>query len=702
MSDGERPPTGYAIGVDVGGTNTDVVVVASDCVVRGKALTTYDDFSRGILAGIELCAEQLETTRTDLLAATSLCMNATTVVTNMITELRGAKVGALVTAGFRDTFRLAGGPRLNETDDHLQVNVPDLVLRRAIVEIDERVDHSGAVVVPLDESAVALSAKRLVEEEGVEAIALCFLNSHLNPAHEKRAREIIGEQYPDLFTCMGSNVFPVRGETRRWTTAVLNCFVHKEARVYLDSVSRELRREGLRSEPVFFQGIGGGISRERAESSPLALLASGPAAGASGAKALAQRMGIDRVLVGDMGGTSFDTGVIIGNEVRTTKNIEIGPFLTGVNVVDIISVGAGGGSIAWVGERGTPQVGPRSASSTPGPAALGRGGTEPTVTDALIVLGLIDPANYLRGRQPVDPELARRAIMDQVGSVLGWDVNVAASAIHDIVVANMSNAVRQVSVGRGLDPRSFTFMAYGGTLPLLAGQIADRLGIPEVVIPENSSAFSALGLHGADFVLKLDRTVGWPLDQADGLAEVNTIADAMVAQAHSAIRAEGFADSEITVRRSADLRFQGQIFELTLPLPDRPLNPDDLPKLAADFHRLYEDTYGAGTVWRGADVLLLNLSVTAGGRQAHRSPFREEQEAEPFTPEPVGARLVHLPMAGTVEEVPVHAAADFGPGAHTVGPAIVDEGDTTIFAPPGHRLRRDGHFTYILSREGGR
>ncbi|GAA4546567.1 hydantoinase/oxoprolinase family protein [Pseudonocardia xishanensis] len=258
-------------------------MVAPDRTVRGKALTTYDDFSRGILAGIE------------------------------------------------------------------QRNVSDLVPRQALVEIDERVDHAGSVVVPLDEAAVASAAKRLVEEEGIEAIALCFLNSHLNPEHERRARQIVGAQYPDLFTCSGSDVFPVRGETRRWTTAVLNCFVHSEARGYLDSVSRNLRAAGLRSEPVFFQGVGGGISRERAGDAPLALLGSGPAAGANGANALARRMGVDRVLVGDMGGAGFDTGVIVGNEVRTTKNIEIGPFLTGVNLVDVVSVGAGGGSIAWVG-----------------------------------------------------------------------------------------------------------------------------------------------------------------------------------------------------------------------------------------------------------------------------------------------------------------------------------------------------------------
>ncbi|GAA4546562.1 hydantoinase/oxoprolinase family protein [Pseudonocardia xishanensis] len=346
-------------------------------------------------------------------------------------------------------------------------------------------------------------------------------------------------------------------------------------------------------------------------------------------------------------------------------------------------------------------MGPHSASSTPGPAALGRGGTDPTVTDALLILGLIDPANYLGGRQSIDPALARAAVTEKVADTLGWDVTASASGIHDIVVANMANAVRPVSVGPGLDPRSFVFVAYGGTLPLLAGQIADRLDIPEVVIPENSSAFSALGLHGADFLLKSDRTVGWPLADTGRIAEINATVDALAEEARSAIRSEGFADSDIGFRRSADLRFQGQIFELSLPLPDRPLTVEDLPGIAADFHALYEETYGAGTVWRGAGVLMLNVSVTVVGRREHRSPFREQEaEAEPFAPEPVATRTVHLPMTGQQAQVPVYSAADLTPGARAQGPEIVDEGDTTIFTPPGHGLRRDRFFNYVLSREG--
>ena len=374
------------IGVDVGGTHTDVSVVYDGRVERGKALTTYDDFSRGVLEAVQVAAEKYELGMDELLARTQLFINGTTVVTNTITQLRGSRVGVLVTAGFRDAFRLAGGPRTTEIDDHLQRNVPDLTDRRAIVEIEERTDWSGAILVPIDLEQVKAQARHLVEDIGIDALSICFLWSHANTEHELAAEAAVKELYPDLFVTPSHRVFPVAGETRHWTTAVLNSFVRDRAEVYLTSVNTKLRDAGLKGGLAFFQGLGGGISLDKARQYPLGLLGSGPAGGALGANELAKRMGHKRVLLGDMGGTSFDTGIIVDNEIHIDKNIELGPFMTGVNIVDVVSVGAGGGSIGWVSERGVPQVGPHSAGSTPGPAAMGTGGEEPTVTDAMVTL----------------------------------------------------------------------------------------------------------------------------------------------------------------------------------------------------------------------------------------------------------------------------------------------------------------------------
>ncbi len=687
------------IGVDVGGTHTDVSVVYDGRVERGKALTTYDDFSRGVLEAVEVAAGNYGSSMEEMLGKTRLFINGTTVVTNAITQLRGSRVGVLITSGFRDAFRLAGGPRTTELDDHLQLNVPDLVDRRAISEIDERVDWSGTVLVPLDLEQVKAETKRLVEVVGVDALAVCFLWSHANTEHELAAEAAIKELYPDLFVTPSHRVFPVEGETRRWTTAILNSFVQDRADVYLTSLNDKLRSSGLSGGLAFFQGLGGGISLEKARQYPLGLLGSGPAGGAIGANELAKRMGKKRILLGDMGGTSFDTGIIVDNEIHIDKNLELGPFMTGVNLVDVVSIGAGGGSIGWVSERGVPQVGPHSAGSTPGPAALGRGGEEPTVTDAMVTLGFIDPDNYLGGRVQLQPELSNQALDKTFGTRFGWTTDEAAAAVHHLVVVNMANAVREVSVGKGHDPREFLFLAYGGTLPLFASQIAERLGIETIVIPQNSSVFCALGLLSSDYVMRFDQGVNWDLSKPEGVARVNGIGDQMVADAIAQMESEGFPRDQIDVQRSADIRFHGQAYELTLPMPARALSEDDATKIFDDFLAHYEQTYGAGTAWKGVPASLINYSVTVTGQQQDRPELGTASANGGSTGDLVReTREVFLPGERRREQIPIIDDARFAVGVKVEGPAIIDEGDTTIYVPPGTTAVRDEYMNYVLTR----
>ena len=686
------------IGVDVGGTHTDVSVALGDRVERGKALTTYDDFSRGVLEAVEVAAKEFDLSLTELLGRTKLFINGTTVVTNTITTLRGSKVGVLCTSGFRDAFRIAGGVRSTEIDDHLQVNVPDLFDRRAIGEIDERIDWSGSVLVPIDLDQVKAEAKRLVEDFDIDALAICFLWSHANDEHELAAEAAVKEVYPDLFVTPSHRVFPVEGETRRWTTAVLNSYVQDKAEVFLTSLNTKLREAGLKGGLAFFQGLGGGISLEKARQYPLGLLGSGPAGGAIGSNELGKRMGVKGVLLGDMGGTSFDTGIIVDNEIHIEKNLELGPFQTGVNIVDVVSVGAGGGSIGWISERGVPQVGPQSAGSTPGPAALDRGGTEPTVTDAMVTMGFIDPDRYLGGRVQLKPELSREALDRTFGERFGWSTEEAAAAVHDLVVVNMANAVREVSVGKGHDPREFMFVAYGGTLPLFASQIAERLGITKIVIPQNSSVFCALGLLSADFVMRNDQGVGWDLSKPDGVERVNEIAEQMVAAARKEMLSEGFSEDQVEIQRSADFRYHGQVYELTVPLAEKPLAADDADALGAEFTRLYERTYGEGTAWKGVPISLINYSVTVTGK-AERAQLgvTVTSNGNP-EPTPRETRRVFLPAEREWAEVPIYAEQAFAPGQGTDGPAIIDESDTTIYVPPGNRIERDEYMNYVLTR----
>ena len=684
------------IGVDVGGTHTDVCVAFGDRVFRGKALTDYADFGRGVVTAIGVAARDAGMDLSRLLSQTKLLINGTTVVTNAITEGRGARVGVLVTTGFKDTFHLSGGPRLPEFDDHQQVNPPPLVGRHDVEEIDERIAFDGTVLAPLDEEQVRRAVGALVDR-GVSAIAVCFLSSYANPAHELRAAEIVREIAPELFVSLSHRVFPARGENRRWTTAVLNSFVHERARRYLNSMDVQLRDAGLGGGLAFFQGLGGGISAERVTEHPLVLLGSGPAGGAIGANELARRMGRNHVLVGDMGGTSFDTGIISNNEIHIEKNLEIGQLETGVNLVDVISVGAGGGSIAWIDERGVPRVGPHSATSLPGPACYGLGGAHATVTDAMVCMGFIDPERYLGGRFELRPELARSVVETEIAEPFGWSAEEAAAAIHDLVVVNMATAVREVTVNKGYDPRDFMFLAYGGTLPLFASHIAERLGIRTVVLPQNSSVFCAQGLLSADFVLRYDRAVSWDLDRSDGVDAVNAAIRELRELGREQMRADGFDDDDITMTTTADFRFRGQYYELSMPLPDQPLESSVAPRLAEQFLQLYERTYGEGTAWKGVPAQLLNVTVTVTGRrQRHELP---PAPAEPRSPDDIRrtTRRVFLPETRQWADTPIYDDAAFSAGTTVPGPAVIDATDTTIYVPDGVTASRDEYLNYVLT-----
>lgn len=686
---------GY-IGVDVGGTHTDVCVAVDGRVFRGKALTDYEDFGRGVVSAIGVAAENGGFGLSELLGQTELMINGTTVVTNAIYEGRGARVGVLVTTGFADTFRISGGARQSVFDDHLQENPTPLVDARDIFEVDERIDADGDVLVRLDEDAVRRAAEQL-RDAGIAAVAVCFLSSYRNPDHERRAAAIVREVAPDLFVSLSHRVFPVRGENRRWTTAVLNAFVHERARLYINSMEGRLRGAGMSGHLAFFQGLGGGISAEHVLEQPLSLLGSGPAGGAVGANELARRMGRSNVLVGDMGGTSFDTGIIVDNEVRIEKNLELGHLKTGVNLVDVVSIGAGGGSIARVDSRGVPQVGPHSAASTPGPVCYGRGGTEPTTTDAMVVLGIIDPDRYLGGRMQLRPDLARIALEERIASRLGATADEAAAAVYDLVVVNMANAVREVTVNHGHDPRDFVFLAYGGTLGAFAVEIARKLGITEVVIPLNSSVFCAQGLLAADYVRRYDRTVSWDISEGQGLDEVNRVLTELLERGVSDMRSEGFSDDEIELRVYGDCRYAGQAHELTVPLPARLLTLEDGPEIGKAYESVYGRTYGAGSEWRGVGMQLLNVTVRASGkRQTFEFP---EGEPDPRSLEEmtVRERQVYLPELGRHETVPVLDDALFGIGSIATGPAIIDVTDTTIYVPDGVTVTRDNFYNYVLT-----
>jgi N-methylhydantoinase A len=685
----------FALGVDVGGTHTDLILAAPEGLVRSKAFTTHGNYSEGIFDALEIAAAELDLKAADVLPRCRAFVNGSTIVTNAITELHGAKVGVLITRGFRDTFRLAGGARTSEFDDHLQLPPPDVVSRDCIEEVTERVTSAGVAAVALDEGEVRGAVRRLVEK-GVEALAVCYLWSFSDPSHERRTREIVAEEAPGLFVTLSSEANPVIREFPRFMTAVFNCLSHRATTRYVDGLETQLAEAGFDGALTFFQGIGGSVGPEAVRQMPISLMASGPAGGVMGARYVAEQLGLEDVLVGDMGGTSFDTAVLPKLEPTIAKQAVFGPFKTGVNILDIVSVGAGGGSIAWLDSRGVPQVGPRSAGSEPGPACYGRGGEEPTVTDANVILGLIDPDNYLNGRHELSRDAAVAAVQRRIGEPLGLTAEEAAGAIYDLAVIEMANALRMVSVERGHHPRDFTFFSYGGGLGLFGVEIARRLGCPRVVVPDNSSAFSAYGVLIADYVRQYDRTVNWVLSDANQAEAVNAVAHEMIEQAVADAAVEGISADELGIERSGDFRFQGQVFEVNVPLPDRDLEAGDGTSLEADFPRIYERNYGEGTAWEGSPVVLLNLSIKAiHGRPKPAARSAEVDEAA-GTPEPVGHRDIFLPIERRRASVPIYADAALRPGSSVAGPAILDLGDTTVYVPEGTTAKRDRNFNFVL------
>lgn len=686
----------YTIGVDIGGTHTDLIVASAEGLTRSKSFTTHEDYSRGVFDALDLAADSLGLDTDRLVEEATSFINSSTIVTNAVTELRGAKVGVLITRGFKDTFRIARGARKNDYDDHKQTTPPEVVARDCIEEVTERVLVDGSAPVALVEDEVRAAVRRL-KSKGVEAYAVCYLWSFNEPSHEERTREIVLEEHPEAIVMLSSEVHPVIRETERFFTTVFNCLSHRGATRFVDQIGNELHRRGFHGSLSFFQGIGGSVSGDAVKAKPMTMLASGPAGGVMGAAALADEMGLKDVMIGDMGGTSFDTSLLHNLEPAIAKRVALGQLQTGVDIIDVVSVGAGGGSIAWIDSRGVPQVGPHSAGSMPGPVCYGHGGTEPAVTDATLVLGLIDPDNYLKGRHKLSRDAAISAIEKKIAEPLGWTVEHAAAGIYDMAVINMANALRTVSIERGFDPRVFTFFAYGGGLGIFAVEVARRLGCPKVVIPDNCSAFSAQGVLMADYVRQYNRTVNWVMADGTQVDRINTALDEMRMQALDDARADGITEDELEFSIGGDGCFAGQVWEITVPLPNRTLTEADGSELSDAFPSVYERAYGPGTAWRDSPAVLVNVSVRAVSRRAKPKSRQQDPIANAPTPAPVSHRQVFLPVERRLESIPVYAESDLFPGTNVEGPCIVDVGDTTIYVPAGAACARDRFFNFCVT-----
>lgn len=689
----------FQIGCDVGGTFTDIFVVdAEGNGYRNKADSNPGDFSIGVMDVIRLVAADIGISEEELIKNTTRFINGTTVVTNTIIQLNGAKTGLLVTKGTGDTLRIARSARTADRD-HLyhQLNVPDIVPRDCIKEITERVDYAGDIIVPLNEGEVREALRELVEERKVEAVAVCFLWSFLNDEHEKRVKEIITEQYPDLYLSLSCEIHPQIREYERMTTTVLNSYVGVSAVQYVNKLKERLTELGFNGELVFVQAIGGSTLPEEAKKAPINLLDSGPSAGVSACTSFGKSLGYNNILYCDMGGTSFDCSIIEAGKYRVVDRCMVQNLLTGLNKIDFTTAGAGGGSIVWIDTRGVPQVGPESAGAVPGPVSYAFGGENPTLTDAAVVLGLISPEKFLGGRRKLDKGKAKQVFLEKIGKPLNVNAESAAVAAYRIATETMRDAVRTVSIERGRDPRDFALMAIGGASALFAAPIALSLGINTVIVPGDASVFSAFSLLQIDDIRYFKKSISW--EPGYLLDEVNETLDELEKTGRDLLIESGYEESQIKVERSGDFKFKGQLFDWPIVFPKGELTDGDMKKIEEDFPEDYEREFGLGTAWVEARVVLTGVSVvcTATPKKIVLSPVHKAVEGIKI--KPIDTRRIYsLTKSGKQEDVDIYRGDDLKPGMDLIGPAIIEKNFTTIYAPSECSVKVDEYLNCIINK----
>jgi N-methylhydantoinase A len=691
----------WRIGVDIGGTFTDVVLAeeGGGAIAVVKVPTTPRDFARGVLDALGTALRERTVDPSDV----AFLAHATTVVTNALLEGKGARTALVTTRGFRDVLELRRSARAS-LYNLFQDGPAQLVPRHLRLEVRERIDAQGEVVEPLALDDVD-EAVDFIKRHDVEAVAVCLLFSFLNDGHERAVGARLRAALPELPIFLSCEVLPEVREFERTSTTAVCAYVGPILRSYLGRLEAAVRGMGLPA-PYVMGSSGGVFTVAEGLLMPAMAVESGPAAGVIASALVGRQLGLRRVISFDMGGTTAKASLIEGGAITTTSEYEVGGsgnvrrWLHGtghpirVPVIDLAEVSAGGGSIAWIDPGGALRVGPESAGAEPGPVCYGQGGVRPTITDADIVLGYLNPVALLGGALPVHRDRARAAIETHIAQHLGLDAVQAAAGIVDVVDANMAAALRIVSVERGHDPRDFTLVAFGGAGPVHAARLAQELEIPRVIVPPIPGGFSALGLVASDLRRDYARTFYTPLADAP-LDALSAAWEQLEASAREMLHGAGIADDRREILRSADCRYGRQAYELTVPVAAGPLTRATLERLATEFHALHRATYGHASP--DETVQLVNIRVSAVGRLGGLDLRAGVVAAAPSAPPTV--RPVYFRETGIVE-CPVLARDLLGSGPAVAGPAVIEAMDTTIVVPPGWSWRLDAAGMVTLDRIG--
>ncbi|MQX37803.1 hydantoinase/oxoprolinase family protein [Roseospira navarrensis] len=675
------------VGIDVGGTFTDIAVLGADgAVMLHKVASTPDRPEQALLQGLREAFAAHGRAAADVVRLA----HGTTVGTNALIQRRVGTLALVTTEGFRDLLEIGRQTRPRVYNIHLD-RPPPLVPRRRRFEVAERILADGSVRTPLDTAALPAIAEA-VAAAGADAVIVCFLNAYANPAHERAAAEGLAAHLPDTCRVLASSdLYPEFREFERFSTAVLNGALLTVMGDYLDRFRAGVAALGVPVAPYLSQSAGGLMTLDQARAIPIRASLSGPAAGVTGAAARAAEAGFDRVITLDVGGTSADVALLMDGRCAEVQDRTLAGFPLRMPSLDVNAVGAGGGSIAWIDRDGLLKVGPDSAGAHPGPACYGQGAEHATLTDANVVLGRLNPSALLGGTMPIDAALSHRAVAALAGP-LGLDVVETALGVTRIACAVMTRAIRTISVERGHDPAGFCLFAFGGAGPLHATQVARDLGIRTILVPPSPGVLCAEGLLAADLRGDFVRTLLAGLD-ADGLAALAGARDALRAEAEAWFAAAAVSPQDQRCDWVLEMRYRSQNFELPLALdPDAEARDPDA--LAARFHALHEDTYGYRMA--GEPIDLVNLRVKALGLLSRPAPLAPGAGGDP---RPVGSRPVVF-EDGTARDTPVFHRDSLAPGRTLDGPLVVEQLDTTVLVHPGDRARVDAAGTIVITLGG--
>ncbi|MBI08942.1 MAG: hydantoinase [Rhodospirillaceae bacterium] len=689
----------YRVGIDIGGTFTDIVFLDADGTVTTKKVSsTVDDYAQAIVDGLAEVYEEQKLAGADI----AELLHGTTVGSNAILEAKGARTGLITTEGFRDVLeiRTLRMPRLYDLHWEKPKPLIERYLRRTV---KERVDAEGNIKDKLDTAEAEQVVQALLDEK-VEAIAVCLLNSYANPVHEQAIAEIIRSKKPDLPFCISFDVLPEMKEYERTSTTVINTYIMPIVKGYLESLRRELDASGTNAPLLLMQSNGGLMTSEAATRLPANIVESGPAGGVVGAQALSRKLNMPDLITFDMGGTTAKASLIENTDVTRSLEYQVGGgimigsrLMTGggytlkVPAIDLAEVGAGGGSIITIDAGGSMQVGPQSAGAFPGPVCYDQGGTEPTVTDANVVLGYINPAHLVGGAVTLNPDKSRQVLKEKVAKPVGLEIPHAAYGAHQIAASNMIRAIKAVSSERGRDPRRYAMLAFGGNGPLFAAGMAKALRMTRIVIPPSPGLFSSFGLLYADVEHHYSRTVRRVLRDSDP-AQLNDAWKELEDQARKQLAVDGFSEGQMRFRRAANMHYKGQIFELTVPAPDGVIDAAAVVTLEESFGQEHELTYGhrAGPE---EPVELVNAMVVGQGiPDRPRVPDRLINEAA--TGQPLPPRQAYFgPELGWIE-TPVIRRNDLA--TKRTGPCIVEEYDATCLVPPDATATLDSYGNILI------